>query len=754
MHKPMMKKHYKVTCRLFSVILAGTLFIVGFPAEASDKLSDRYPVSSNDEIVAYQNDPQYTDVLNGWQKGGWETVGTGISIRLHGQDFQSADGKQPEKTSIENEPCILNDTDTAWVDWNFTVDTAGLYVLQIEYYAAGGNGLPIQRGVMIDGAKPYEEAGNIVLPRRFVDDGPPRVNSFGDEVRPMQKEVRSWIARDVSDSQGEFTEPLLWKLEAGTHTLRLQYIDQPVAIAALQFHGISTIPSYEDIQKEYEKQGYKPATQSLTWQAEDVGHIAYKTQSAITVYNDGDPLTKPEGITYIKMNALGGYSWRNGNQEISFTIQVPQTGLYKLAMRVQQVWGNGLTSCRQVLLDGKVPFQEMAAYAFPYDRNWKVRELADSKGLPYQFYLTEGTHTLTFIAKLDPKITQALQIMKNCSEKLSEVIRQITMITGTEPDPNYDYDLEKAIPDLLDTFQNLEDQLKEATDLIMAASNNRPSTVNNLEMICKQFAEMRNRPDSIPKRLEDLNTNLTGLGDWMKDVQSTPLGIDTVGFYPPQEKVPSQTSNILMKIWGTLRNFIVSFSKDYNAIGCFNTDDQSKKVLNVWISRGKEWCSILQELIDSDFTPSSGIGIKLNILPSGTLSSAVNPLLLSINSGKAPDAVLSLANNYPVEYAIRGCVADLSKMDGYEQTVAQFDPKIMTPLKYQGGVYALPETTNFRVLFYRKDIFSQLKLSIPDTWDDVFNNLLPILYQNGMQMFIPSSYDLFLFQYGGKNVYG
>ena len=40
-------------------------------------------------------------------------------------------------------------------------------------------------------------------------------------------------------------------------------------------------------------------------------------------------------------------------------------------------------------------------------------------------------------------------------------------------------------------------------------------------------------------------------------------------------------------------------------------------------------------------------------------------------------------------------------------------------MKFQGGVYGIPETQEFLMLFYRKDILGQLGLAVPETWEDV-----------------------------------
>ena len=55
-------------------------------------------------------------------------------------------------------------------------------------------------------------------------------------------------------------------------------------------------------------------------------------------------------------------------------------------------------------------------------------------------------------------------------------------------------------------------------------------------------------------------------------------------------------------------------------------------------------------------------------------------------------------------------------------------------LIYQEGVYGLPETQNFYVLFYRSDILNNLNLEVPDTWNDVID-MLPELQRYGMNFY-------------------
>ena len=125
-------------------------------------------------------------------------------------------------------------------------------------------------------------------------------------------------------------------------------------------------------------------------------------------------------------------------------------------------------------------------------------------------------------------------------------------------------------------------------------------------------------------------------------------------------------------------------------------------------------------------------------------------LLLALASGTGPDVALGVASNIPVEYGMRGAVADLSVFPDFNQISERFLKGIMIPFEFKGGYYGLPETMDFSALYYRKDILEEYDLEIPETWQDVYTKILPTLKQNGMDFFYASGYHPFLMQYGGS----
>lgn len=737
---------------LLSLGMAGLLIAQPVFYAGADKLIDRYSILFEGEDVAYEDDPGYADVLASWKEAGFMEAPAGTpDIVLSGGSYTAFDGAQPAVQVQDGKSGLYYGDDTTYVEWTFTVPVTGLYQMDIAYHTAGGTGLPIQRAASIDGESPYAEADVLMLPRYFVDAADPVVNSVGDEVSAVQKELHGWYDRAICDMSGQYSRPLLWKLEAGTHTLRLNYVDQPVVLSEIRFSAPDVLPTYAEVQAEYAEKGYQPATQALTFQAEDRQHIVRKSDSAVSTYNDGDPATTPKGTAHRRLNAMGGYSWRTGNQEITFTFHVEEAGLYHIALRAQQTWNDGMASYRQIAIDGAVPFEELLEYPFPSAGGWYTKPLADEEGTPYSFYFTEGEHTLTLTVKMSQYITQAYNQVQAIIDRLSAVYRQILLVTSASPDPNYDYDLEKSIPGMLDTFTGLADELEAACGLVAQASgDDDPSVINNLRMVQQQLREMVEDPDIIPKRLDDIVSSLTVMGDFLNEVQSSPLGIDCIELYPQGGAYTERKSNIWQRIWGTLENFYYSFQKDYNQVGVTSADVPVSETIDVWISRGTEWAEILKGLIDSEFTSQYGIGVNLNVLPSNTLTGAgsVNAMLLAITSGTAPNVALSVSADTPVEYAIRDVSLDLTTFDDFDEVAGRFLENSLISYTYNDGVYGLPETMNFSVMLYRKDILSELHIPLPQTWDQVFYQTLPVLYQNNMQMATPG-FDLLLYQMGG-----
>ena len=663
---------------------------------------------------------------------------TGEDIVLGPDCFQNG-----EKTVTESVEGVLSDGDHAALTATFDAPQTGRYTVSVRYYPLEGTGLYLRRRLLLDGELPFNEA-SFMLYRHWTDSGLPTVNSAGDELKPRPVEVAGWFEQAVTDSLGLYSAPLEFYIEAGSHTLTLEYLDQPAAIAAIVLSAPETAPDYASVAAGYTNTD--TVGEPIRFEAEDRTHAVWRTEAAAGIASDGDPKVSPPGVINIKYNAFGGYAWRSGGQSACWEFTVKTAGYYRINLRVKQSWGGNLPVYRRILVDGELPFAELQEYRFPYSREWYSEVLGNGDG-DFLFWLEPGTHSITMTPVMG-ELAEVYRELEAALLDLSAVVRRVVMITGQTPDPNYDYSIKTAIPDIDEDLTAVKQRVRGCIDRMTAVSGGRSTVMGNqLESVEKQLGEMIRNVERIPRRLTDLNTAVTSLGDWLASLQESPLCIDYFEIALPEQTVDRSHSTFFEKIWATLRNFVNSFFKDYNALG--NTAGEAKTTIDVWVGRGKDWAEVIKTLCDSAFTAQSGIAVRMNIIPSGTLSTGVNPLLLAISAGNAPDVALGVASNVPVEYALRNAVADLSGFDGFDQVTGSLLPQVLVPFGYNGGVYGLPETMYFRCMFYRRDIVEEYDLLLPDTWDEMYKTTLPRVYENGMQVYIPGWFDMFLLSNGG-----
>jgi ABC-type glycerol-3-phosphate transport system substrate-binding protein len=123
--------------------------------------------------------------------------------------------------------------------------------------------------------------------------------------------------------------------------------------------------------------------------------------------------------------------------------------------------------------------------------------------------------------------------------------------------------------------------------------------------------------------------------------------------------------------------------------------------------------------------------------------------------------ILSVDGWFAVNYAMRHAVEDLTQFPDFEEVVKPFYQSALDPLTYDDGtrkgIYALPETQLFSVLFYREDVLEELGLEVPQTWEDLIA-ILPTIQGNNMSVGVPfpdisnvdmSGFNAMIYQNGG-----
>ena len=122
-----------------------------------------------------------------------------------------------------------------------------------------------------------------------------------------------------------------------------------------------------------------------------------------------------------------------------------------------------------------------------------------------------------------------------------------------------------------------------------------------------------------------------------------------------------------------------------------------------------------------DFTAETGI--KVNVVDA-PYDDAHQKMLLAFNSKKGAYDVVQFDNPYLAPFASQGTLAP---MDDYIQGSAEYDISDFVPAlqdygKYEGSTYGLNLSTEPFLLWYRTDIYEELNLEVPTTWDEYLAN--------------------------------
>jgi len=195
--------------------------------------------------------------------------------------------------------------------------------------------------------------------------------------------------------------------------------------------------------------------------------------------------------------------------------------------------------------------------------------------------------------------------------------------------------------------------------------------------------------------------------------------------YVQLNTMPKADANFFAKALHEIRSFIASFTEDYDNIGGTVAADGQAPVV-VWLETGagltgsRDNATILKQLIDDMFTDKTGIIVSTRLVAGGSL-------LPSVLSGIGPEICLSRGAVDAVNYAFRGAVMNLANDElfpNWREVLAneeRYKHSAVDPFTFGNGIYAIPETQDFFMTFYRTDILEELNLTPPETWDEVYN---------------------------------
>lgn len=715
-------------CIIFAFSAFGSAFSVA--AEHSDingynELPIVYDVGSYGAYIE-----QYNNKSNASEKieiSAWDYV-----------DYKNVGVEVSTHEGVEN--VLITDGNEGEITWEFEVGEEALYEIYLEYYQLKGRNSPIDLGIKIDGKFPFEEAKTTQFDRIWRDDSGILTDTNGDQYTPSISEAAQWTVNAFKDKKGYYgNDAYRFYLTKGKHSITIVSNEEPFALKNIVLTGSKKLKSYSEVLKEYKAKGYKESKSPIKYiQGED----AYeKSDYSLRAQSDKtSPNTVPFSATKIRYNCIGGNSWKYQSQWISWSFKVSEAGLYKISVRFMQEIIKGYFSSRRLYIDGEVPFKEAENLKFKYSEDWQVAALGDKNG-DFLFYFSEGTHEIK-LEVVTGQISEVIEGLQGISDDLMSVYRRIIAITGTTPDPYRDYHITDSVKDMVDIFKTSKKRLESELKKLSRVLETEHVNASALQTLISQLDDIIKDPDTIvdSNRLSTFSSNVSSFSAWLLDLKYQPLTIDWIALMNPDEELPEADAGFFAKLKAAVLRFFASFVSDYST-----APNGANESITVWISLGRDQMQILKNMAADSFTPNTGVNVDIRLVNA--------TLVQAILASDGPDVAIMVGRDQPVNLAIRNALVDLSKIDGFENIKKAFNKTAFDPYMFNGGCYGIPDTQVFPMMFYRTDIFEQMNLECPNTWDE-FLALAPKLRRNNMRVGIPSAgtgmFSAFLMQNGGS----
>ncbi|MBQ9802900.1 MAG: extracellular solute-binding protein [Clostridia bacterium] len=808
--------------RLLALVLALTFIFGGSltvgaededPGSITDKTIADIKAQLNADSYEVYKQEYFADVPRATEK-----------IEIAGVDYTKfVKGSTNKDVAVNGDMLFTPATGT--VTWTVTIPSTARYSIVIEYLPDDEKTASIERILKIDGKIPFAEARFLTLPKTWqnqyvqakayatkeasVSDiqaaalaagfaAAEIVNENGEsyvrldipavwtsaladfvnkytvrfftadidnnELRPSMMQTPVLSTYELRDADGFYAESFEFVFEAGTRTISLEAVNEPMSVKSITLIPHVDLGSYENYLAQY--QGVASGKDTILIQAEYAG--ASSSQTIYPIEDRTDAATMPSDTTCTILNTIGGEKWQTAGQWVRYTFKVNSSGMYNIAARYRQNVLDGMYVCRSLRIasngveegadgyyDGSVPFLEASQLRFNYNSSWQSTLLnsgatnSDGDLVNYQFYFKEGVeYTVTFEVGLG----STGDIVRRVDAALTAINNDylaIMKLTGADPDEYRDYGFSRVMPDVMIDMIIQSRELYAIAEELVDIAGEKSSNVATLEKVAWLLDRMGTNEDEIAKYLDQLKSYIGSLGTWVSDAKTQPLQLDYLVVQPLDSELPRAKASFWKALVHELSSFIMSFFRNYDRMGATTEDADAETTIDVWLAYGRDQAQVIRNLINNDFTPESQLGttVNLKLVAGGTL-------LPSVLAGMGPDVYIGLGEDSVINYAIRGALLPVENMSDFDGFVEQnFNDAAMAVLGIEDSegiyhCYGLPETQTFTMMFVREDILADLGIEIPKTWDHVLA-AIPTLQANNMQIGMHQDYKIFLYQMGG-----
>lgn len=612
------------------------------------------------------------------------------------------------------------------ITYEINVPVSGTYYIEVGYLPTDDGNLAILRNLLINDETPFLGANGLTFDRMWVDETKDfLMKTDKNQGFPTQIQAPEYTSTKLESSDRTVSGPFMFYFAKGNNTISFEAVQSTLELAYVKLVPTEGVVSYEEyLSKHSDAKVIDAATVGnkglITVQAEDT---LYKSSATLLPQNDRtSPKTVPYHYSNIVLNSIGGSTWNQAGNNITWQVDVPESGLYKIATRFMQAENRDFYSAREIKINGELPFEEASAIPFYYKSKFQVGYLGNEDGA-YLFYFEKGKNTITMTVTLG-ELSYAVEQTSISVKNFNNLYRELTAIMSSTPDTYRDYDITSSVPSMLDVMSKEYVRLTRVMESLgdTIDNNSKTTEISRLLILLEQLIDT---PNDIAKEFKTFSDDITAVAQWMLELDEQPLQLDYLMLCADGATLPKAEGNFFENFGHKFMAFVGSFTNDYRIET--ETNENADKNIVVWIATStRDQYDIVQRLINNAFKDKE-YTVELKMVGAGT----VMPATLT---GNGPDVAIQLDYSMPTNFAFRNAGYDLTNFADYEEVASRFAPGALEYFEYNGGIYALPDEMSFPVMFYRTDIFEELGLKVPNTWTEVIE-ILPYLQSENMSMY-------------------
>ncbi len=711
----------KCSTRIIAATLSVLLGFSSIPMQATAAENDDTSSSSTYNMDTFVNesiDSNYSNVSKSYTAPFYE--GDSYEIQSDQALKSGSAVVTTDNYDYKNSVVQMGIGDTA----TFTIDVpeTGRYFYRFDYLSNDDSMLPIEISMKLNGDYPFYETRRLLFESTWISKEEKSYDRYDNEIVSLPDKKIQWETKYLMDASYRHSSPLILELQKGQNEVTLKVSEGEVLLGNMYLEKVTEIP-------EYSSSEVAAGDELIAIQGEE---YTYRNDSSIRSVAEYDTAVAPYNTSDTRLNTIDRDSFKDAGQRVTYEFTVEKAGYYNLALNYIQTDKSGFPVFVDVAVDGSIPNTAFSAYPFNYTTEYKTSTLKDSDKNNLSLYLEEGSHTISFTINI-ANTREVLEGVSKIMGEINDLSLEITKVAGTNKDKYRDLKIEKYIPNIQSTIYGWADELDSLYDSmkIYSPKKGEIAVFSSISIASTQLRSFAKDPSEMPERVAELSTSMnsitTQLANLLSQVNKNKLGIDRIYLYQNSAELPKKIG-FFQNLFYSIKRFFTSFFDQ-----TYSTSNVNEDHIQVWVNYPRQYLEIMQKMIDEKFTPESKIHVDLSLMPDA------KKLVLANAAGNAPDIADGV--NYaiePYDLAIRGATKNLAEFDDFKEVASQYEPGFLIPSTIDGGIYSLPETMNFWVLFYRKDVLDKLGLEVPDTMDDVID-MLPELQMRGLNFYYPTA---------------